>query len=97
MANTTKKAAAKPAKAAVADGAELEGAKSTAKVLVDQVAAADDGVHLATADEELAMRREATSPAARKAALEAGKKDPLEKFGDPDVAPDQVRRAAFGL
>jgi membrane protease subunit (stomatin/prohibitin family) len=73
------------------------GAKATAKTLVDAVEAADEGTHLANADEEAAMRRAATSPAARKAALEAGKKDPLEKFGDPDAEPDQVRRAVFGL
>lgn len=72
-------------------------AKDTAKSLVDQVETADEGTHLASVDEETKMRRAATSPAARKAALEAGKKDPLEKFGDPDAAPDQVRRAVFGL
>lgn len=93
MAKKTTKAAPK---AATADAAELAPAKATAKVLVDQVAAADEGVHLATADEEAEMRRAATSPAARKAALDAGKKDPLEKFGDPDAEPDQVRRAVFG-
>jgi membrane protease subunit (stomatin/prohibitin family) len=73
------------------------GAKATAKTLVDAVQTADEGTHIASADEEAAMRKAATSPAARKAALEAGKKDPLEKFGDPDAEPDQVRRAVFGL
>jgi hypothetical protein len=42
------------------------------------------------------MRKAATSDAARKAAIAAGKKDPLEKWGDPNAAPDSVRRAAMG-
>jgi hypothetical protein len=68
-------------------------AKETAKALIDQVDTAEEGTHLANADEETAMRRAAVSPAARKAALDAGKKDPLEKWGDPDATPDQARRA----
>lgn len=28
---------------------------------------------------------------------DAGKKDPIEKWGDPDAKPDQARRAAFGV
>jgi hypothetical protein len=57
-----------------------------------------EGAHtdLATPNEEAKMRKAATSDAARKAALDAGKKDPLEKWGDPAAAPDSVRRAAFG-
>lgn len=72
-------------------------AKETAKALIDQVDTAAEGTHLANADEEAAMRRAAIAPAARKAALDAGKKDPLEKYGDPDVAPDQARRTAIGV
>lgn len=72
-------------------------AKETAKALIDQVETADEGTHLASANEEDAMRKAATSPSVRKAALDAGKKDPIEKWGDPDATPDQVRRAAFGV
>jgi hypothetical protein len=55
-----------------------------------------DHTHLATPSEEQDMRKAATSDAARKAAIAAGKKDPLEKWGDPNAAPDSVRRAAMG-
>lgn len=76
--------------------ADDTGAKATAKALVEQVKTEETHTHLANQTEEAKMRRAATSPAARKAALDAGKKDPLEKWGDPDAAPDAVRRAAFG-
>jgi hypothetical protein len=91
--------AAKASESRRADAADLNGAKATAKTLVDQVQAEDDGVDLATASEEAKMRKAATSPAARKAALAAGKKDPLEKWGDPDANLAEIggRRAAFGL
>jgi hypothetical protein len=62
--------------------------------LVDEPAG--DHTRLATADAEKDMRREAISPKARKEALAAGKKDPLEKWGDPDQAPDPLRRAVLG-
>lgn len=94
---TTVKPKAAADLAAKAPAARLTGAKATAKTLVDQVEAEGEGTHLASANEEDAMRKAATSPAARKAALDAGKKDPIEKWGDPDAKPDQARRAAFGV
>jgi hypothetical protein len=81
---TTKKATAAKAKASTAPKA----------------ATAPEGAHvdLATPAEEAAMRKDATSPAARKAALAAGKKDPLEKWGpnNPNTGLETQRRAVFG-
>jgi len=61
----------------------------------------DEGTQIASADAEEAMRKEATSPKAVKEAIEAGKKDPIQKWGDPklsdeDAAAGAVRRSAFG-
>src|SRR5690242_7007097 len=71
-------------------------AKAAAKALVDAVQTEDTHTELATPSDEAKMRKAATSPSAVKAALEAGKKDPIEKWGDPDAKPDMVRRAAMG-
>jgi hypothetical protein len=63
-----------------------------------------EGEHtdLATPQEADKMKADALKPAARKAAIADGKKDPLAKYGPPDAHPDTdpaataARRAAFG-
>lgn len=92
----------KKAKAETADEADVRAVKNAAKALVDQVETTTERANrggLATPEQEAAMRKEALSASARKEALAAGKKDPIEKFGDPDIDPDTTsgRRAAFGL
>lgn len=100
---TTKTTAARkaPAKAPAAktETDAERGAKATAKSLIDQVKEDQVDVHLANPSEEEAMRREATSPAAVKKALAEGKKNPIEKWGDPDANPDEIgaRRAMGGF
>jgi hypothetical protein len=86
-----KAAAAKPAPAATATTKK----EPIAVKLVDEPAG--DHTRLATPTDEEKMRRDAAKPSVRKAALDAGKKDPLEKWGDPDAKPDQVRRATAGV
>lgn len=72
--------------------------KTTTAAKRDNAEPEGENVDLMTPAEEDKMRAAATKPAAVKAALAEGKKDPIEKFGDPDA--DQVhtaiRRANFG-
>jgi hypothetical protein len=90
-----KKTAVEQQRTTQAPADEVTAVKNAAKALVDQVeTATEPQVTISTAEQEAAMRKEATSPAAVKAALAAGKKNPIEKYGDPDAEP--VTGAARG-
>lgn len=71
---------------------------ASAKPSVDRTEPEGEHVDLMTPAEETKMREQATKPAAVKAALAEGKKDPIAKFGDPDAdqADGAARRANFG-
>lgn len=98
MANKETKTTAKAANPAVRSATDASASAKRASTGTNTAEPQGDHVDLMTPAEEDKMREQATKPAAVKKALAEGKKDPIEKFGDPDA--DQVhtaiRRANFG-